>query len=156
MSQDLSHFMVGLNRTISSEKVETGGTLDEGKRLMTFDVYNKMCEIMYIGEDKEYLFGYAFLTMEWNLMAQSDNYVLMSINNVQFQDDALIFYFGKSKRNPYGLDSEKPWHVYSNPLVPHICPILALTKYTLSHPDLLQDGCPLFQGKLQYERFLKI
>ena len=121
---------------------------------MTFDVYSKMCRILYESEDDEYLFAHAFLTMEWNLMARSDNCVSMNINNIHFQDDALILYFGKSKRNPYGDNSEKPWHVYSNPFTPHLCPVLALAKYTLSHPDLLQDGCLLFPGTSQYERFL--
>ena len=123
---------------------------------MTFNVYSKICRILYESEDDEYLFAHAFLTMEWNLMARSDNCVSMNINNVHFQDDALIFYFGKSKRNPYGDNSEKPWHVYSNPFTPHLCPVLALAKYTLSHPDLLQDGCLLFPGTSQYERFLKV
>ena len=156
MTKDLAHFMAGLKRTITSEKVQRGETLDEGKRIMTFEVYNKMCEIMYKGEDDEFLFAHTFLTLEWNLMARSENCVNMNINNVQFQDDALIFYFGKSKRNPYGLNSHKPWHVYSNPFAPHICPVLALAKYALSHPDILQDDCPLFPGKSQYDRFLKI
>jgi len=156
MATDLAHFMAGLKRTITSEKMLQGKTLDEGKRVMTFEVYEKMCEILYKGKDDEFLFAHSFLTMEWNLMTCSDKCVNMNINNVQFQDDALIFYFGKSKRNQYGLNAEKPWHVYSYPFVPHLCPILALAKYALSHPDILQDGCPLFPGTSQYERFLKI
>ena len=54
------------------------------------------------------------------------------------------------------MNSHKPWHVYSNLFAPHICPVLALAKYALSHPDILQDDCPLFPEKSQYDRFLKI
>ena len=108
MDTDLAHFMAGLKRTITSEKMLQDKTLDEGKRVMTFEVYEKLCEILYKGQDDEFLFAHSFLTMEWNLMAHSDNCVSMNINNVQFQDDALIFYFGKSKRNQYGLNAEKP------------------------------------------------
>ena len=33
---------------------------------------------------------------------------------------------------------------------------MALAKYLLTHPDLLQEGSPLFSGDYQYERFVKI
>ena len=33
--------------------------------------------------------------------------------------------------------------------------MLALAEYLLTHPDLLQEGSPLFPGDSQYERFVK-
>ena len=59
----------------------------------------------------------------------------------------MIVYFSSldDKKNQTGDASDRPWHVYSNPNSPHLCPVLALAKYILTHPDLLQEGSPLFQ-----------
>ena len=83
--------MSGMKRVVASDRVARGESLDEGKRPMSFAVYQKMCEILYYGEDHECLFAHAFLTMEWNLMARSDNCVSTSINHVQWQDGSLLF-----------------------------------------------------------------
>ncbi len=40
---------------------------------MGFDVYKKMCKLMMKEEAKEFIFASAFLTLEWNLMAKSEN-----------------------------------------------------------------------------------
>ena len=62
---------------------------------MRSSVYENMCKILYEGDGDEYLFTHAFLTMEWNLMAGSDNCVNMHVNHVQLKDDCLLFFFGK-------------------------------------------------------------
>ena len=67
----------------------------------------------------------------------------------------MIVYFSSLKKKQTGDASDRPWHVYSNPNSPHLCPVLALDKYLLTHPDLLQEGSPLFPGDSQYERFVK-
>ena len=70
----------------------------------------------------------------------------------------MIVYFSslENKKNQTGDASDRPWHVYSNPNSPHICPVLALAKYLLTHPDLLKEGSPLFPGDSQYEIFVKL
>ena len=156
MAKDLSQFMSGMKRTVADEKAKSGTSLNEGKRPMTFEVYEEMCKILFEGDDDEYLFAHAFLTMEWNLMARSDNCVNMNISHIQWSDDSLLFFFGKTKGNQLGDGNDKPWHVYSNPAKPHLCPVLALAKYVLLHPDLLTNGSPVFPGTYQYKRFIKI
>ena len=96
---------------------------------MSFSVYENMCKNLYEGDDDEYLFAHSFLTMEWNLMARVGNCVNMHVNHVQWQDDCLLFFFGKSKKKQTGYASDRPWHVYSNPNSTHLCPVLALSKY---------------------------
>lgn len=153
LKEELKHFMAGMKRTVASDRRANGRRLEEGKKPMTYEVYSKLCEFLWTGSDDEYLFAHAFLTMEWNLMARSDNCLHMNINHVQWRDDCLLFFFAKSKGNQGGENSENPWHVYSNPRAPHLCPVLALAKYVLSNPDILKQGCPLFPGMSQYERF---
>ena len=49
---------------------------------MRYAVYSKICELVYTGEEERYLFYYAFLTIEWNIIAGSNNIVKMHINHV--------------------------------------------------------------------------
>ena len=80
----------------------------------------------------------------------------MHINHVQCSDGCLLLYFGKLKTNQHGKKCKKPWHVYSNPENMHLCPVLALEKYLLSHPDLLKGKWNLFPGSNQYMWFTHI
>ena len=80
----------------------------------------------------------------------------MNVNHVQWENDILVFYFTKTKGDQSGDKSGDPWHVYLNPKNPELPPVLALAKYLLSHPDLLNGNFPLFPGNNQCDRFIKI
>ena len=69
-----------------------------------------------------------FLTLEWNLLARSDNCLTMNVNNVQWENDSLVFYFSKKKGDQSGEKSGDPWQVYSNPKNPELCPVLVFAK----------------------------
>ena len=115
-----------------------------------------MCQLLMRGEGDDYLFAHTFLTLEWNLLARSDNCLSMHINHIEWREDCLVFFFAKSKGNQTGENSEHPWHVYSNPENPSICPVMALAKYLFSQPDILKNNGKLFPGDHQYERFIDI
>ena len=44
---EISQFMSGMNRTVSSKTAESGESLDEGKKLMSYEVYKKLCEFLF-------------------------------------------------------------------------------------------------------------
>ena len=46
---ELSQFMSGMNRTVASQKAESGYILDEGKKSMSYEVYKKLCELLFEG-----------------------------------------------------------------------------------------------------------
>ena len=148
--------MSGMKRVVADNKIESGAILDEGNRAMVFEVYRRLCEELYNGKGDENLFTHAFLEMEWNLMARSNNCVNMHVQHIQWRSDSLIYYFGTSKGNQMGDRDNDPRHVYSNTKNPTICPVLALPKYLFSHPNILTTNSKLFPGNHQYERFLKI
>ena len=87
--------MSGIQRTKVNDIITREESLNEGKRPMSVSVYENMCKNLYEGDDDEYLFAHAFLTMEWNLMAKADNCVNMHVNYVQWQDDCLLFFVEK-------------------------------------------------------------
>jgi len=43
---------------------------------------------------------------------------------IEWSGDCLIFYFATTKTDQKGEKQRLPWHVYSNPLKPHILPCL--------------------------------
>ena len=89
-------------------------------------------------------------------MKRAENCVNAKINHIKFDDDCLVFSFAKSKGHQNGEEHVGPWHVYSNPLEPHICPVLALARYIFAFPEVLSSNSSLFQGKSQYNRYSKL
>ena len=112
--------MSGMKRTVASQKDESGESLDEGKKLMSYEVYKKLCELLFEGEGYDYTFAHVFLTLEWNLLARSNNCLAMNVNHVQWENDRLVFYFDKTKGDQSGDKSGDPWHIYSNPKNPEL------------------------------------
>lgn len=156
MQKDISQLMSGIKRKVAKEKITSGQSLEEGKRPMSFDAYRLMCKKLNASDASEALFGHCFLTMEWNLMARSDNCKMMHLSHVEWRQDCLVFFFGKTKGDQIGEKADEPWHVYSNPKDPVICPVLALAKYLFAHPDIMRRNGPLFPGADQYGRFIKM
>ena len=108
----LSQFMSGMKRVVAAKKGEYGASLYEGKKAIIFEVYKRLCEELYNEKSDDNLFAHAFLTMEWNLMARSENCVYMHVQHIQWRSDSLIYYFGISKGNQTGDKANYPWHVY--------------------------------------------
>lgn len=87
MKADLSQLMGGLKRHVTKERMENGESLDEGKKPMSFEAYALLCEKLHSSDSNDALFAHCFLTMEWNLMARSDNCKQMQISHVEWRQD---------------------------------------------------------------------
>lgn len=92
----------GLKRTIIAHAVNTGTSLEEGKDAMSFACYSLLCKKFFEGEKAEYIFAHLFLTLEWNLIARSDNVVNLSVRDLEWRDDSLIVYFKKIENGSRG------------------------------------------------------
>ena len=148
MRKEIAQFMSGMKRTVAASRATNGQSLDEGKKSMSVEVYTKMCELLYKGKGADCIFAHAFLTMEWNLLARSDNCLNMKVAHVHWSNDALLFYFAKSKGDQVGARSDHPWHVYSNPKHPELCPVLALAEFVLCNPSILKKLHQSFQAHI--------
>ena len=80
----------------------------------------------------------------------------MNVNHVQRENGNLVFYFVKTKGDQSGDKSGDLSYVYLNLKNPECCPVIALEKYIISHPDLLNGKFLLLPGNNQYERFIRI
>jgi len=57
-------------------------------------------------------------------------------------EDALLVHMGPSKGDQEGTKHvEHPWHLYSVPQEPTICPVLAFAKYLVAFPHILGGDC---------------
>jgi len=106
--EDMANFMRGIKRKVATQKETSGIRAEEGKAVMSFEVYRKLLELMYESEDDEAIFGHLFLTLEWNLMARSDNVVHSHTNHLEWRDDCLLYYIMRSKGDQEGLNSKEP------------------------------------------------
>ena len=62
-------------------------------------------------------------------------------------------YFPKHKSDQIGLNKDEARHIYSNPLLPEVCPIRAMASYLIAFPDVFIEGVKLFPGRYQKKRF---
>ena len=127
--KELYKFMLGMKKVIASYNRQDGISLEEGNKAVSFDVYKTLCDILHQREGEEFIFAHAFLTMEWNLMARSENCINMHIKHIQWRSDCLILCFRTSEGNHTRERSSDPWHENSNRNNPTICPVLVLAKY---------------------------
>ena len=109
--KELSQFISETKRVIASNKRQYGISLEEGKKVIIFDVYKRLCDVLHKVEGEDLIFAHTFLTMEWNLMARRDKCVNMHIKHIQWSSEFLISYFGTSEGNQTGESSSDPWHV---------------------------------------------
>ena len=154
--ENMSTLMKGFKRSIVQQKVASGERLEEGKEFMSFVCYKLLCQKFFEGKKDEYLFALLFLTLEWNLIARSDNIVHLSLSDFEWSDDSLVIYFKKNKTDQEGENGKVPFHIYANPSCPEICPVLALGLYLVNNPGLLVTNGKLFAGEYQYNRYADI
>ena len=60
---DLSQLMSEMNRTVASQKAESGKSLVEGKKLMIYEVYEKLLKLLFEGEGDDYAFSHVFIRL---------------------------------------------------------------------------------------------
>ena len=68
----------------------------------------------------------------------------------------MLFDIGKKTNQEGTKNIDHPWHVYSNPEYPEICPFLAMVCHMICDPTILNGQCNIFEGSGQYEIFDRI
>ena len=61
---ELSQLMSWMKRTVASQNSESGDILDEGKKSMSYEVYKKLCMLIFRGEGDDYTFAHVFLVLD--------------------------------------------------------------------------------------------
>ena len=144
MSRELSLFIEGMKRIETAAKRHLGLKIQKGKDALTWEGYEYTARTLFLSGEPKDVYFHTFLVLDWNLMKRAENCVDAKINNISFKDDSLVFEFEKSKTRQTG-DPFGPWHVYSNPEKPWLCPVLALARYLFCYPEVLRGDVPLLR-----------
>lgn len=152
---EISELSKGLRREISLQVQHGIGKITVGKDPLDFHLYQYLSRYLLKKGTTDSIFSHLFLTLTWNLMCRAGSTVSICISHLDWKNDALHVYFAHQKNDQMGEKPRDPRHVYANPVIPEICPILSLGIFLLSFPNVSLCA-KLFQGDNQYERFRKI
>jgi hypothetical protein len=153
----LSQYNKGSRRLGGKEKRSLGISTEEGKRPLTLAAYKHLAKVLFESDKPEHVGAHAFLILAWNLISRAEFVIGSNIDAIWWHGDAIMFDVGATKTDPEGTRNiDHPWHIYANNEDPFICPVLALSRYLIDHPDILAGKCPLFEGSGQYDRYSNI
>lgn len=151
----LTNFFKGLKRTLAQQKATSGtAKIVEGKEALQFDLFRYLNLKLLLATDTESVFTHCFQVLSWNLICRSNNTAMIKYKHVHWTEDSLSVYFPQMKNDQEGDRPKDARHVYANPILPEICPILALGLYFLVF-GFDAAGLSLFSGTSQYNRYLK-
>ncbi|KAL3769767.1 hypothetical protein ACHAWO_011295 [Cyclotella atomus] len=147
-------YLKGTSRTTARERQKHGLRTSEGKDPMPYPAYVHLAKALSMSDKPEHTAAHLFLLLEWNMVSRSEAVVDQHIDLFGVYNDALLVHLGPSKGDQDGSKhADHPWHIYSVPQEPAICPVLAFSKYLVTHPHVLTGDCKVFDGSSQYERF---
>lgn len=131
MKQGLTRRFGGLKKRIARQVGSGYGEIKVGKDPLQFNLYRQLAHAMLCGRSRDLVFARTFLVLSWNLMSRAANTVSICYRHLEWGEDAMRVYFAHMKNDQTGSRPRDPRHIYANPLIPEICPILALgTQFT--------------------------
>jgi hypothetical protein len=149
---ELTHHFKGLKREVASNMASGVVSCKEGKDPLPFELYRYFGLATLKSASRDMIFGRTFLILSWNLMARAANTLSIRYEHMQFTEDCLCIMFAQMKTDQFADRPKDPRHVYANPIMPEVCPMLALGVMWLCY-GFSSDSNKLFPGSRQYERF---
>lgn len=125
---------------------------DNGRDEMSFELYREL-SLYYLRHGN--VFAHLFLILCWNTMVRNCNCDDIVFENCIWRGDCFGISVKRTKTNQDGSRDIQAdvKHIYANPLMPEVCPILALAMYFLANPFVGNEGNSLFPGKDRQVRF---
>ncbi|POM67004.1 Hypothetical protein PHPALM_17059 [Phytophthora palmivora] len=155
LKQELSDHVKGLQHRMAEAIKFGSGDVKIGKDDMTVGFFRRVALEMLCSNSREMSFGRLFMIMSWNIMARAANTVPICFSHLEWRNDALCVYFGHMKNDRRGTRPRDPRHMYANPIMPEICPILAIGVYWVSN-GFNASNARLLPGRNQSERYRKV
>jgi hypothetical protein len=147
----------GSTRVGARQRRDLGIRFTEGKDPMPFACYELLCSILHKSKTSEHVAAHLFLILDWNMLSRADAIVEANIELVGMSSDALRFDVGPTKTDQEGKQNlDHPFHVYSCPENPVMCPVLAMCKHLIVNDEVLKGKCKLFKGSNQYKHYNEI
>ena len=144
------------NKRKKEKKMKADGDIvvNHSRAAMSFELYRALGWFFLVTGN---IFAHVFLIYCWNMMVRNCNCDDLNFLYVQWMQDALCTMTESTKTNKDGKrDGEQlvDKHIYANPLMPEICPILGLAMYLLVYPQVgTRKSKRFFPGKDTHVRF---
>jgi hypothetical protein len=144
---EVKEFCMGVQRIHARDRNS------QGKAHLPYSVFRLMCKTLLPLKELDARFLRTWVIWQFNLLSRSANLVSLKWACLEAGDDFIGVKYNWSKSDQAGLDDQIR-HVYANPLLPEMCPFLALGLWALGHPDEVGEGL-IFPGDDQKARFAK-
>ena len=154
MEGELKDMFKGLKRTTAMQIAQGEGKIKSGKDPLSFSLYRFLAMEMLKEKPREYVFYRFAMIFAWNLMSRIGSALGVCYSHMEWTEDAMCVYFAQMKNDQLGERPRDPRHIYVNPLMPEICPVLALGIYWMVQ-GFDKNNVRLFPGQSQYDRFRK-
>ena len=151
IKRDLSTFILGMDRTVIVEKQMLGLKFSEGKN-PSASRHMRSCEDTILKQIKGGYFCTSIPSFRLVTREKGGICVNSKINHIRFHGDCLVFEFANSKVHQKGENNLGHWHVYEDPSIMWMCPVLSLLRYLFFYPDILKVDVQLFEERSQYTR----
>ncbi len=140
-------------KKLTAERAQLSGNINaKGKKPLPFEVYRFILKKFLSSKEMSYVFGHLFITLTWNAMSRSKTTAAIMLKHIDWEGDCLTIQIYQDKNDQCGdINKDCPRHIFANPLIPEICPILSLGLYFLVY-DFDKVG-KLFHGVKQNDRF---
>jgi len=123
----------------ANEKQKGTRPVTTGKKPLEFSFYQYIAEEMLKSSKKEFIFARCWMILSWNLMCRAQNTAEVRHSHLEWCEDSLVVYFAKQKNDQLGKKVGGK-HIYCNPFLRHICPVLSLAIYWVCNPRPEKDG----------------
>ncbi len=100
--------MSSLKKRVQKQKQKKGIRIEEGETPKSLQVYALLCHYFLQQPDDDSILCHVFLTLEWNLMARSDNVTSCHLNHIEWRNDSLVIFFAHSKGDQEGVNQLQP------------------------------------------------
>ena len=154
LETELAAYYLALKRAAATLVASGVGKVKIGKDPLPSTLFKFLCTALLLDLSRESIFARTFMILAWNLMSRSKNTFNVHLNHMEWKEDSLQIFFSQMKNDQMAEKPRDPRHVYANPLMPEICPILALAIFWLCF-GFVDGETQLFPGSNQYERFRK-
>ena len=129
---DLKDLIAGVKLIASKAKQDGMGSLEEGQRELTINLYRKINTWLIEDGSPSAVFARAFFCLvTWNLICHVDSTDGVCIKHLVWSQDAVGIQFSHTKNDQDAYKNFKPRHCYTNPEDFALCPITALFEYMI-------------------------
>ena len=167
----LSHLFAGWFRWLAKEgrgdrkgrkknapiKKNLAWSQEDPKLPLSVEAYKAIAGWLLKEGTTESIFAHCFLVTTWNLACRSQNTANVRFGDISWNTsfDSYLVKFAHSKTDQTGEQSKYARHMFANPFLPTVCPVVALALHLSCNFNkiALDASTPLFPGKAQCDRF---